>query len=396
MNPSVSTAPPTCEANKFKLGALDVVRWWKRTTPGKRNLPKNLDLAILARGRIRLPFDSVWWLVEMLANPADEDDWPARLPPDIDEMFPEVNVTIELFIEQRRLIGEEFDYEDIFEAYLQQRHQQELPNCEFFLFDYRSALAKASVESDLKLDTWALRLDGLYRAAGVPTIAAPGSTERHTLLVYVSFPGELERYLLPAVAFAKVDAEEIKQLVWAVIGYDPDAFTMKRLGALARRILVAIGGAGGRPGGLLSAILSGQKDIDGAIGAVAGQAYALMDTATGTDHREYGLDRLRKGLERDGFKKGYDGMAQYLNSIEQGRPEAAYWLSRALGRLARIKHSDRKHALFAIYEALYAVAKRDSHDFYRLTIQIAMKRYCAFTYPQRSLSCGPNPARATP
>jgi hypothetical protein len=395
MNPSVSTraraAPAACDAHKFKLGVLDIVRWWKRTTPGKRDIPKDLDLAILSRGRIRLPFDSVWWLVEKIANPADEDDWPARLPPEVDEILPQVEVTIELFIEQRRLPGEEFDYEDIFDSYLRYRHQHELPNCEFFLFDYRSALAKASLQSDLKLDKWGLSLDGLYEAAGVPAVAAPGNAERHTLLAYVSFPSELERYLLPTVEFAKVDTEEVEQLVWSVIGYDPDVFSSQRLIALAWRIRVAIGGARGGPGGLLSAILSGQKDIDAAIAALAGQAYALMDMATGTDRREYGLERLRKGMERDGFEKGYDGMARYLTSIEQGRPEAAYWLGRALGRLARIKPANRKQALFAIYEALYTVARRDSNDFYRLTIQAVMKRYCAFTYPHRSISCGPNP-----
>ncbi|WP_299488021.1 hypothetical protein [Acaryochloris sp. IP29b_bin.137] len=183
-----STNMPSCEPGRFKRGKLDVVWWGKRVTPGKRRIPKHLKLAILSRGRIRLPIKNIKWIIDKQKKKVD---WVCRIPDNLGELLPEVDVTIELFTVRKTLSFKEVN--SIFLQYLVQRHNQELRNChKLFLLNWRSAFLKSKVETQLKV-----KLDELFKRAKVPFPEGMSEADKRifVLLVYVSFPDKLELYL---------------------------------------------------------------------------------------------------------------------------------------------------------------------------------------------------------
>jgi hypothetical protein len=186
---------PSCEPGKFKSGKLDVVRWWKRTTPGKREIPKDKKLAILSRGRIRLPIESIKWLLD---EGKKRYEWVSRLPDNLDTLFPEVDVTIELWMAIKGRVTAAEDT-TIFSAWNIQR-LQELTNCKYLLGRSYTADQKTSVEYKLRLGDLGLNLNNLYKKGGVPFSGHPTGKDATSIAVfliyiYVTFPKDLEKFL---------------------------------------------------------------------------------------------------------------------------------------------------------------------------------------------------------
>jgi hypothetical protein len=190
---------PSCEPGRFETGKLNVVKWWKRTTPGKREIPKDKKIAILSRGRIALPFENIKWLLD---EGKTGIEWVSRLPDKIDTLFPEIDVTIELWM---AIKGKVTTAEDatIFSEWNKYR-LQELTNCRYLLGRSYTANRKTLAESKLRLRGLGINLDGLYKAAGVPFSGPPIGKdapfiEVFLLYIYVTFPKDLEKFLKPLV-----------------------------------------------------------------------------------------------------------------------------------------------------------------------------------------------------
>lgn len=195
---------PSCEPGKFKLCKLNVVRWIKRI-PQSGKLPKiptHLKLAILTRGRIRLPFNSIKWLLKIgRKSGLPQMFWGRRLPPNfkLKPLIPEVDVTIELFIVQKKLSTSWVTY--ILGKYLEQRHIKEIKNCnQRFLFAWDSIALKGDFER--KLSTGCpkkVSLDRIFTRANLkmPDKLSPPFLKKFILVVYVSFPNDIELFLKP-------------------------------------------------------------------------------------------------------------------------------------------------------------------------------------------------------
>lgn len=201
--PSVSVFP-SCEPGRFKPCRLDVVRWWKRLPRGGKpiTVPAGLKLAILTRGRLRLPFRSIKWLLELgrkTRNP--HMAWARRLPPNhaLVTILAGVDVTVELFVVLPALRTSQVNF--ILGKYLQQRHATEIPNCSTrFLFTWDSVSSKPELESRLSLGCASrLSLDPLFGQANIkmPSAMNPLELRSFVLLAYASFPDEIELHLAP-------------------------------------------------------------------------------------------------------------------------------------------------------------------------------------------------------
>lgn len=200
--PSGSKSPYTekqlsCEPGKFKRGRMRVVTWKGRTVPGRRRIPKHIKLAILARGRIRVPTTNVQWLIELhkdqsTADERQKEDWVERLPQNFNSIFPEVDVTTELFINNHGLTDAEASTN--FHQYLLKRHQENLSKCKRHLFFAFRPWSKKLIEGGLATD-----LTRLYKKAGVPLPKKMQSSDKkkYFLLVYISFPNEIIKHLEP-------------------------------------------------------------------------------------------------------------------------------------------------------------------------------------------------------
>ena len=180
----------TCEPGRFKENQLQVVCWRRRTTPGKRRIPEKLKLAILCRGRIRLPTQKLQWLLESYKNAG----WVSRLKVDLLQQLPWVDVTIELFFNQRvgRVTTEKINA--VFKEYLQRRQERHFKGCPFVLYDASPAVRKGSYERKL-----GVQFERFYRLAGVPLPQKMDERDqqRYWLLVYASFPREIKKLIGP-------------------------------------------------------------------------------------------------------------------------------------------------------------------------------------------------------
>jgi len=195
---------PSCEPGRFKRCKLDVVRWWKRTPTRTKpiTVPADLKLAILSRGRVRLPFRSIKWLLDLgrrTRNP--HMAWARRLPPNFEltTILAEVDVTVELFVILPRLRTSTVNY--ILGRYLKQRHATETPNCPTrFLYTWDSATSKPVLENRLSEGCpTRLSLGSIFSKAQVKMPSAMDALERRSfiLVVYASFPDEIDLHLRP-------------------------------------------------------------------------------------------------------------------------------------------------------------------------------------------------------
>jgi hypothetical protein len=164
------------------------VVWKDRTSPGKRKIPKHLKLAILSRGRVRLPLERVKWLLDANKNLP----WVQRLPNNLREILPEVDVTVELFMRQQLLSREEIS--SVLQSYLTQRHQKELPGCHYFAGYWVWAEDATPVETALGVS-----LTMLFQRPNAPVPQRMRSQDKRQFifLAYISFHSALERLLLP-------------------------------------------------------------------------------------------------------------------------------------------------------------------------------------------------------
>ncbi|NEP86156.1 MAG: hypothetical protein F6K18_04610 [Okeania sp. SIO2C2] len=177
----------TCEPGRFQNNKLNVVIWKNRITPGKRKIPKNLKLAILARGRIKLPIEKIKWILDQ----NQQLDWIKQLPQNFEEQFPKADVTIELFL--RRTILTVNEVSRIFQGYLEHRHYQELTGCKYFAGYWYWAEGKEIFEQNLGIS-----IKKLFDKANVklPQYMQQKDKERFYLLIYVSFSKTIEKFFV--------------------------------------------------------------------------------------------------------------------------------------------------------------------------------------------------------
>ncbi len=185
----VTSASSSCEPGRFERDKFNVVVWKDRITPGRRRIPKALKLAILARGRIRLPIEQVRWLLDLFK----QSGWVSQLTVDLPSVLPEVDVTFELFLNQRAGQLRPAQINSIFNQYLKLRQAKYLKNCPYILHITLLAVEKAKLESRLGITS----LDSLFKRARVPspTRMSAGDRDRYWLLVYASFPVNINRYI---------------------------------------------------------------------------------------------------------------------------------------------------------------------------------------------------------
>jgi hypothetical protein len=196
---------PSCEPGRFKECRLGVVRWWKRTGSPTKPLrpPPGLKLAILTRGRVRLPFKSIKWLLKLgLESNNPHMFWANRLPriEKLVTILASVDVTVELFMVPDKLTPSKINF--ILGRYLKQRHATELPNCATrFLFAWNSVGAKANLENLLSEGCpKRISLDPLIDEAGIrprPGGLIPKELKELVLLCYASFPNDIDLHLAP-------------------------------------------------------------------------------------------------------------------------------------------------------------------------------------------------------
>lgn len=179
--------PSVCETGRFEKNKLTIACWKGRTIPGKRRISEKLKLAILCRGRIRLQTERVRWLLERGTG------WINRLTAALSQKLPWVDVTIELFINQRvgRLTNDQINA--IFKEYLQLRKTTDFKDCPYVVYNASPAVSKTTYEKRL-----GIKLDRLFQLAGVPPERMDVlNQQRFWLLVYASFPREAEKFLAP-------------------------------------------------------------------------------------------------------------------------------------------------------------------------------------------------------
>ncbi|KYC35598.1 hypothetical protein WA1_07180 [Scytonema hofmannii PCC 7110] len=237
----------SCEPRKFKRDRLNVVKWWKRTTPGKREIPKDKKLAILSRGRIRLPFENIRWLLEQ--GKKRNIEWIKKLPDNIAMLSPEVDVTVELWMAIKGRVTSAED-EKIFSEWNKDR-LQELTSCGYMLGRSYKANQKKLVESKLNLGSLGLNLDKLYKAGGVNFSGLPASKdapfiEVFLLYVYITFPTTLKKFLKLSTK-PPTKEEQRKLLVKKLLKvsskiptFDPDPIRRERVLCILRKLTSAI------------------------------------------------------------------------------------------------------------------------------------------------------------
>lgn len=185
-----SSITTSCEPGRF-TDALSVI-WWGPRTRIPREIDPAIDLAILSRGRIRLPVQKMDWLIQLAREGNKAEDWVSRLPINLSDLMPKVDVSFELFIEQYFL--SDVEKKDTVNRYLARRHKEELNNCfkGFYIFHIIKAEEAQKIE---KLT--GVNLSKLFTKANVPTPARMGSNDRelYYLVVYISFPNEIENVL---------------------------------------------------------------------------------------------------------------------------------------------------------------------------------------------------------
>jgi hypothetical protein len=165
----------------------NVVVWNQRVTPGNRVIPPHLKLAILSRGRIALPPQNIKWMLDEAVDRGST--WPTRLPADLATLFPELPVTIELFLNQRPAMTLD-EINQTLTAYLSLRRQRHLPECFRLLFSWQSHGKRQTLERNLDVD-----FRRLYARARV--LPPREDTSRYILVVYVCFPPKLARFIAP-------------------------------------------------------------------------------------------------------------------------------------------------------------------------------------------------------
>jgi len=192
------------------------VRWWKRA-PGPTKpitVPAGLKLAILTRGRVRLPFSSIKWLLELgrkTRNP--HMVWARRLPPNFElpTLLAEVDVTVELFVILPALRTSTVNF--ILGKYLKQRHATEVPNCTTrFLYTWDSVSSQTALENRLSEGCPSrVALNRLFSEANIkmPSDMNPLELRSFILLAYASFPDEIDLHLKPRPPAGGTPAERM-------------------------------------------------------------------------------------------------------------------------------------------------------------------------------------------
>ncbi len=166
---------------------VDVVTWKGRTKPGQRVIPRHLKLAILARGRIKLPGKNVLWL---LKDATDRGvTWPTRLTKPFEELFPEVHVTLELFWQQRSGLSDA-EVGHCLSEYLRIRVAANMPDCWSVVF-----FAVQHPKRDRIADALDVEISRLYAK---PRVHPTKSNERrYWLLAYVCIPSAIQDFIQP-------------------------------------------------------------------------------------------------------------------------------------------------------------------------------------------------------
>lgn len=376
---------PSCEPGKFESGKLNVVRWWKRTSPDRRQIPSDLALAILTRGRMRLPFESIKWILDSAKKP---HNFISRLPSNMASLFPEVDVTVELYLMQ--FILDDRDISNTLDLWLRRRHETELPNCSMFYAAYwRGASEKLDIESNLRLSNFGLNLDKLYKKAGIP-LTGRSADEDFILLVYASFPNALEKFLKPDIPKIKpseipLTIDEIRALVWGIIGEKPKEFSILRESASVIWDAFKVRRAKGFLTMYFKMLFRGfeERPLDD-ISAIIGSTYALMDAALGTvREKPFEVFECEPAANRNtAFRNGYDKMQQHVFALK-GIPILSNYTNKMLLRL-RVT-PDRGKSMNIIYKALLSVYQGNGYG----RVTAAMLANCKFLYPRISCKCGP-------
>ena len=200
IQPELGVIDVSCQPGLFQKGVLNVIEWGQRVKyPGKRNIPKEAgSLAILTRGRIRLPIQKAKWLfnkVRELKQAVPENKIIDQLPTNIDKILPFVDVQVELFYRQwdTNLTMTQTEIKQGFHGYLLGRHKEELPNCskQMFVFAWFPVTAYKDIEKNLL----GVPISSLFSKAKVtlpPELHKAEDYRRFLLLVYVSFPDQLK------------------------------------------------------------------------------------------------------------------------------------------------------------------------------------------------------------
>lgn len=171
------------------LQLTDVVAWVPRIYPPRKVIPPELKLAILTRGRIRLPAATAEWFMEQ--SRLNNGTLPKRLPVLLENIADDFPVTVELFLNQRIHMGAAEITESL-TGYLALRRKRHLsPGCHFLLFSWMTADRRRELERVLDLD-----ISLLFRKAKVH-ITPRTDPNQYVLVAYVCLPPEVEAFLLP-------------------------------------------------------------------------------------------------------------------------------------------------------------------------------------------------------
>lgn len=179
----------------------DVVVWKDRTIPDKRVIPDHLKLAILSRGRLKLPSENAEWLLDVVRE--NGQSWPDRLRRPLPEIFDDLRVTVDLFQNQRRAMTMA-DIKTVLENYLILYRLKYLPDClvvwQALSHDNRDEL-ETNLDTDLSL---------LFQRPRVRP--DPRKPKRYILLVYACIPTAIHQYIAPERATPPVPAQRMPRL----------------------------------------------------------------------------------------------------------------------------------------------------------------------------------------
>jgi hypothetical protein len=370
----------SCEPGRFPRNRFGVIEWGKRDTPLKRrNLPKDNDIKIIGRARKRVLFNEIEKpLLEYrnLSIKSNNPNFSTRLPINIAQFFPEVDLTIDLFYNRSDLNKNQLLKESV--AHIRQNRIPEYTGCS----KGYSVMLNVSIVDYQKIEAqYNASLSELFRKTGIqlPLEKNKEDISKFFFLVYFVFPDELEKYLISPEPNRSSDnialsEDEIKLLVEAIIGEEPK---------VPNPFWSFYKFAGLRPYGLKKffklyfkglAILFGDNPQE-ALKGVIGASYALMDVATGFN---------RGVIHPRSLREGYHSMKKRIIDLEN-IPEISIKQREALNRLAMVKSKPR--AIDTIYKTLLPAYTYEGNTQGR-SINAAVLGHCRFSYPTiRSTNC---------
>ncbi len=170
-----------------KVPLKEIIVWKHRNIPGRRKIPRHLKLAILSRANIVLPTTNILWMVEKLHKQGVT--WPGRLQRELQDIFPEVHVTVELFQNQKPPMSND-TIGGYARLYLRANRVPYIPNC-YLIHHTFEHTSRKWLENKLDYD-----MDTLFKKPRVRMDS--NNSRRYWLLVYACLPTALlNKYVRP-------------------------------------------------------------------------------------------------------------------------------------------------------------------------------------------------------